>query len=225
MRPARIVVPRAPHREVGVIHATWFQEREIHHESRLERSFIEVALLMPGLRGIRHQPLTINYEVGRPKQTYTPDFELTFDGGESLMVEVKPQRFLEKHRQKLMACADILAQRGQLLYVCTDARLRRDLRRRASELRDSARRVAPEHDLVQLLRLVRENGRIKIASAIAAGVDLAVIAHAVGRRYLTVGSELDLSPMNWLRSLESESEFVRRSDWLGGPPWGADVGA
>ena len=98
----RKVVTRVPHREVGVVNPRWLLDHGVEHESHLEKRFIMVALACPVVVGIVHQPLHIYLgpdETGK----YTPDFLIRFRDDDELIVEVKPEVFLEKNKDRLAA--------------------------------------------------------------------------------------------------------------------------
>ena len=223
MKPARTVISRAPHREVGSIHAPSFQPDPIHHESDLERGCIEVLLLMPMAKHIRHQPMSLKYEIDGKQREYTPDLQVTLNDGKIAIIEVKPECFVDEYRAMFDICAPKLAAAGIDFFVCTDAWLSEARLARASELRDAGRRNGPPASVAKLTGLVARAGKLQVRDALEAGVDHNVIRHAVGRRLLTVGPDLDVSPVNWLRSMESDDEYVCCGDWLGGPPWGKNM--
>ncbi|UXH77914.1 Tn7 transposase TnsA N-terminal domain-containing protein [Roseateles amylovorans] len=219
MKPARTVIHRSPHRKVGAIHAPWFQPEPIHYESDLERGAVEVMLLMPMARQIRHQPMTLNYELDGGLHRYTPDFQVTFVDGQEIVVEVKAERFVDEHRGKFDRCASQLLSGGIDFFVCTDLSLDDERIGRACALRDAARRAAPPEAVSTLLRWVQEAGRLQIGESLEAGIDLRVVMHAVGRRLLTVGPELDLASVNWLQLMEPEDGDLCCSSWLGSARW------
>ncbi|MCX2864307.1 hypothetical protein OOZ63_20985 [Paucibacter sp. PLA-PC-4] len=223
MKPARQVITTSPHRSVGAVHASWFQSDPIHHESFLEKSCIEILLLMPMAEQIRHQPMTLTYMVDDTERRHIPDFQVRLRDGTHIVVEVKPEALLDEHRRKFDCCSAQLTNAGIEYYVCTDAWLTDERVGRAECLRDQARRSAPADELAGLLNLVRSRQDLLIADALAQGFSHHVIGHAVGRRLLTAGPQLDISPSNRLTSMEHEDEHVRCSDWLGSPPWGQNV--
>jgi hypothetical protein len=206
-----------------MVHAGWFQPEPIHHESYLEKACVELLLLMPQARHIQHQPMKLIYEEDGKERTHIPDFKVTLADASFAVVEVKPAKFVKKHRTKFDACAAQLASSGVPYLVCTDKELSADRVARAEALRDMARRLVPGDALNALLDLVRAEGFVKIEEAMDLGIGQNVIGHAVGRRLLTVGPSLEISPPNGLRLMESEDEFLSSSDWLGCPPWRANM--
>ncbi len=121
MSNARKVVNRAPHREVGIVNAGWLLDHLVEHESHLERRFIMIALACPAVTDILDQPK--KYEVvftDGSKHTYTPDFEVRFQDGTSMICEVKPRVFLEKSKEVLGAAARLFRENGQNYEVVTD---------------------------------------------------------------------------------------------------------
>jgi len=130
MKPARRVVTTSPSQNVGVVCCPWLQAEPIEHESITERWFLLIAVLLPRLQRIAHQPFRLelpSMEDGTADATYVPDFLLQFESGESVVVEVKPEKFLPKHLAKLTAAAEVLRAQGQAFFVVTDKDLRSTL--------------------------------------------------------------------------------------------------
>ncbi|WP_133700400.1 TnsA endonuclease N-terminal domain-containing protein [Roseateles toxinivorans] len=223
MKPARQIITTSPHRSVGAVHASWLQDDPIHHESFLEKGGIEILLLMPMAAHIKSQPIKLIYVSEGKERTHYPDFQVRLKDGRHIIVEVKPSVFVDEHRHKFNSCSAQLARAGIEYYVCTEKSLDAERVGRAENLRDQARRAAPSDELAELLHAVRLGGHLLIADALAQGFNPQVIGHAVGRRLLTVGPSLELSPTNRLRLMENEDGHLRCSDWIGSPPWGAHV--
>jgi hypothetical protein len=64
--------------------------RMVHHEGLLELDAIYLLEASPLVTGYREQPTTITYPDGDRVRRYTPDLEVTLDGGASVWIEVKP---------------------------------------------------------------------------------------------------------------------------------------
>jgi len=178
---------------------------------------------MPMAAHIQHQPLKIRYEFDGKEHFHVPDFKLTLRGGQHVIVEVKPDSLVNDHRVKFEQCSAQLAQAGIEYYVCTDKTLPSALVERAESLRDLARRAAPADMLSELLRAVDVSGGMKVEDVLDRGFSHQLIGHAIGRRLLTVGPSLEISPPNRLVVMEKSDGFVCCSDWLGGTPWRANV--
>ncbi len=100
--------------------------RLVHCEGLLE---LDAAYLFEAHRRIvryREQPARHHYADGDRTRRYTPDFELTFVGGSTLLVEIKPERSLatDEVQQTLRAVRDHMARFGHPFVVLTDAELR-----------------------------------------------------------------------------------------------------
>ena len=180
-------------------------------------------LLMPMVVHIQHQPLKIRYEFEDREHFHVPDFKLTLRGGLYAIVEVKPDSLVKEHQVKFDRCSAQLAQSGIDYYVCTDRTLPSTLVERAEWLRDSARRAVPAETLRELLCVVAAQDDVKVGDVLDQGFDHQMIGHAIGRRLLTVGPSLDISPPNRLIVMEKSDGFVCCSDWLGSAPWRANV--
>lgn len=223
MKPARTVITRAPALAVGAVHATWLQESPIHHEGMLEKSAIEILLLLPGIRLIEHQPFTVVLDVNGVDRKYTPDLRITFDDGSQVVVEVKPRVFVERNHWKFDRCAQLLWERGQSFYVFDDTRIDKQRARRAADFRSLARREVRCIELNRMLGWLHAPGVKTLAAAQAAGFDQLLVGHAIGRRLLTIGPDLNLAPETALRLMESQIGNLHLDRWLGGPPWPTDM--
>jgi hypothetical protein len=116
----RKVVTRSPHRSVGIMACSWVQDEGIEYESQLERRFLQQALLLPGLKRIRHQPFKIGYTDSGREKHYTPDFLLDFEGGERVLVEVKPDVFVKKNTVIFDIAKSTLSDADIPFFVITD---------------------------------------------------------------------------------------------------------
>lgn len=218
MKPARQLIKRAPHRTVGAIHAPWFQPDPIHHESDLEAAVVRVLLLAPSLTRIQHQPARIPYDDGSQQRHHVPDYLVEL-GDRQLIVEVKPERFVEQHRTKFDACADILEARGVDYFVCTDGQVDKARGERAGEMLQLARMTADPGELADLLSWLTQQGRACVRSAEARGHSMPMLMHAVGRRLVATDPALRLAPDDWLLAKDSADELSSFEQWLGCSAW------
>ncbi len=217
MKPARTVITRSPHRTVGAIHATWFQPEAIHHESDLEAEAVRHLLLAPTVRRIEHQAAKLTYFDGTAERTHIPDLRLTEDRRKAF-VEVKPAKFVAKHRLKFDACAALLKNSGIDYFVCTEEHIG-ERGERAQMLLELAKRMAPSDALNSLVAWVRDKRRVDVDEALAAGYSEHLIGHAVGRRLVITDPSLLLAPGNWLSTQETADELPSIEQWLGCSPW------
>jgi len=165
MKPARVIVTRSPHRMVGMVCCPWLQDEPIHHESITERWFICLAVMLPRLGRIQHQPFEMSLPDGcgkdrRSEGTYTPDFLLQFDTGEQIVVEVKPEVFVDKHRRKLQNAASQLRQRKLLFHVVTDEQMEKlAALGEATLLRRQGKSHHRADDIARVVNLLEDFGR------------------------------------------------------------------
>ena len=115
--------------------------RLVHCEGLLE---LDAVYLFEAHRRIvryREQPARHHYADGDRTRRYTPDFELTFIDGSTLLVEIKPERSLaaDEVRQTLQAVRAHMRRSGHPFVVLTDAELR--LEPRQSNVRSIFRRA------------------------------------------------------------------------------------
>lgn len=217
MKPARQIISRAPHRTVGSIHAPWFQADPVHHESDLEAAVVRVLLVTPPVVSIQHQPARIQYFDGTQARQHIPDFLLTLNGKRQVMLEVKPERLIEKHRAKFDACASVL---GEVDYVVvTDQHVNKVRGSRAAELLHMARLAANAEELADLLNCVARQKRVFVREALARGHSRLLLMHAVGRRLVFTSPSLQLAPEDWLLSKDSVDDFPDLKHWLGCSVW------
>jgi hypothetical protein len=190
MKPARRVVTRAPSQNVGVVSCPWLQAEDIEHESITERWFLVLAVLLPRLQRIQHQPFQLELppaDAGADDAkaaTYVPDFLLEFKSGERVVVEVKPEKFVPKHRARLLAAAEVLKSRDHSFFVITD----RHLESTASmaegiEMRRRAKGPRPVEETQRALAaLAAALGYVTVGELCAvADVSIGAVAWLVGR--------------------------------------------
>ncbi len=182
----RKVITRSPHREVGTVNAQWLLSHAVHHESHLERRFIMTCLACPGVRNVEHQPEKLELAGDKPS-SYTPDFRVTFDDGQQVIVEVKPSKFVPQHRDKLDAAKRHYQSKGIEFHVVTDKEIDRDgLGLRAIHLMSFARMwLSPAHE-DELLNVLQADfgGKTQVKNLVAKGYPSYLIWSLVGRQKL-----------------------------------------
>ncbi|QSO54070.1 TnsA endonuclease N-terminal domain-containing protein [Alicyclobacillus curvatus] len=67
----------------------------IHWESLLELDLVKLIEFDTRVVHFEHQPLRLNYEYRGKLREYTPDFKVVLNDGTTVMVEVKPEKFLK----------------------------------------------------------------------------------------------------------------------------------
>ncbi|MDO8713705.1 MAG: hypothetical protein Q7K13_04375 [Polynucleobacter sp.] len=107
----RQVITRSPHKSVGVINCQYFQSQPIVYESQLERAFVQLSLLCPGVRRIIAQPFRVNLDPIKKKH-YTPDYLVELDDGSFLIVEVKILKRIAKLERRLKQINERLSSRS-----------------------------------------------------------------------------------------------------------------
>jgi hypothetical protein len=228
MKPARPIITRSPHRSVGIVNAPHLQEEPIHWESLRERSFIRLALTCVAIRHIHYQPFVIDYvDNDGQSRKHTPDFLVTLRSGTRLVVEIKTTPYIAEHREKFHRSAAQMRNKGGWYYVVTEKELDTEREERAEVWRRYARAPAPADEIERALQLVRENERGQTGAQLsAADVSLQTMYHLLGRRILSVGSDLLLTDTTTLNFPEKEQDDRLQFDrWFGCAPWGSDVSA
>lgn len=191
----RKVVTRSPHREVGIVNASWLLNHEVEHESHLEKRFIMVALSCPVVNDIVHQPFEV--WLG-PNQThrYTPDFLITLADGQKVVIEVKPAVFLKEHQTRLSAARDHLAGLGYPLLIVTDKHVdAHGLSARALLLMRYGRLFISATDALKCRRLLEEEfrGNAVVRDLVEAGASEAAIWNLVATHQFRVPNGLNIS--------------------------------
>lgn len=219
MSNAREVVSRAPHREVGIVNAGWVLDHPVQHESHLERRFIMVALACPVVTDIIDQPESYEVEFsGGSKHTYTPDFEVRFQDGTSVIFEVKPRVFLEKSKEVLDAAARLFLEKGLNYEIVTDREIDgKALGCRALLLMRYGRlRFSDEEALMCRNLLEKAAERPTVKALVEQGVSEELIWNMVARHSLRAGPYLNVAPEERVEinePMENCLDFFRR--WIG----------
>ncbi|MGC4366742.1 Tn7 transposase TnsA N-terminal domain-containing protein [Hydrogenophaga sp. R2] len=191
----RKVVTRAPHREVGLVNASWLLDHAVEHESHLEKRFIMVALSCPVVEDIVHQPFEV--WLGDDKtHRYTPDFRITFADGSRVVIEVKPEVFLKENQQLLTAVKNHMASIGHSFLVVTDKQIdAHGLSSRALLLMRYGRMQISPAEALHCRKLFEEyfHGDAAIKDIIEAGVSESVVWNMVATHQLRVPSGLNIN--------------------------------
>ncbi|MDP3883661.1 TnsA endonuclease N-terminal domain-containing protein [Hydrogenophaga sp.] len=202
----RKVVTRTPHREVGIVNASWLLDHEIEHESHLEKRFIMIALSCPVVRDIVHQPFEI--WLGPDKtQKYTPDFLITLADGSKVVIEVKPEVFLDENKARLDAAKIHLSGLGYPFLVVTDKHIdAHGLSSRALLLMRYGRLFISESETLECRRLLEEQfkGSASVKALVEQGASESAIWNLVATHQFRVPAGLSLS--------ESETVYINHRE-------------
>jgi len=231
MKPARQVVKPTTHRSVGIVNVSWLQPDGIPHESELEAAFIRYAVLCPAVKRISAQPFQLPWtDIAGASHNYVPDFRITLNDGATIIVEIRPAKFIDKDREKFDAATQVLGQKRIDFIVISDALLPKELQALTKLILRSARGelaidvVSRADDLV-----VRAGaGGLIWADAIASGIAERDWHHLLGRRCIVADTGLTLrptsrlhQPLNWPGARDHERlQFDR---WFGCQAWGQDT--
>jgi hypothetical protein len=117
---SRNVIGRFPSAKMG---------RMIAFESLLERDFIYLLEYDPSVKWFEEQPLSIKYLQEGKQFQYTPDFHL-LENGQHVLVECKPQRFVEteENRHKFAVARVWCRECGWEFRLMTDQQIRAGFR-------------------------------------------------------------------------------------------------
>lgn len=193
----RTVVTRTPHREVGVVNPAWLLDHEVEHESHLERRFIIAALACPVVVDIIHQPLTLSLMAladAKP-QTYTPDFKVRLRDGTVIIIEVKPQKFVEKHAAKLGQAEQLVRADGYRFLIVTDEHIDgNDLAARSMLLMRYGRLQFSDADAKAHLDQLRDacQGSASVHQLVSRGLSQEAIWNMVARHKCRVPADFSI---------------------------------
>lgn len=227
MPAARQVVTRSPKRNVGFINCPWFQDRPIEHESRLEKHFVLRAMLYPSVQRIQHQPFTL--DLAEHGHRYSPDFLLSFDTGESLVVEVKRSERIKQLIDRFDEVSHLCAQKGLSFCVVHEKQIEPDriAQRSALVRRYAMQRCAPELVAKTQAYLGRYPdgqtiGELKKAIPITQEEVLALVA----RRQVFINKEVRIHDDGRVFAVKKEisNAAIQFGSWFGCAPWRAASG-
>ena len=102
--------------------------RMVHWESTFERDAILHLEYHPLVVSYQEQPtIEYYYDAAGEAHQYTPDFRATFENGDELFIEIKPQMSLSRRdvRERLAAIAKRFEEQGRRFRVMTEKDIRR----------------------------------------------------------------------------------------------------
>lgn len=222
MKPARQVVTRSPKRTVGLINCNWFQSRPIEHESRLEKHFVQRAMLCPGLLNIAHQPFRLALK--EPKNHYTPDFLLTFANGDRVVVEVKRSEHIKTLKNRFNQIGDLLQRSGLVFMVIHQGQIEGQRQaERAALLRRYAMLRLPDEIKESVIEWIEDRPKGVPIGQVMRKFSLkeTQIFHMVARRYITLDPKLLLSQDDLVFPVNKEikNAALQFGSWFGCSPW------
>jgi hypothetical protein len=103
---------------VGIVNCRYFQDLPIVYESQLERAFVQLCLLCPGVRRIVAQPFKVNLHPTKNRH-YTPDYLVELEDKTFLVVEVKILERIAKLEKRFNQINALLVSR-QFPFIAAD---------------------------------------------------------------------------------------------------------
>lgn len=228
MQPStRKVVQRSPAHTVRLIHLPHLQHLPVEADSSVERDFIHIAALYPGVERIEHQPFKLIWE----DASYTPDFLVRFEDRSHVVVEVKPEEKVTGYAPLFDRASTKLGASNMPFLIATDKGLRADgMAERAREIRRYAKAGVSQAECDRLLNVVEHSDEgIPLSSLISCyGFEREVILHNMAFRRISSGRGLRIDGDTPLRATNSRSKetnhAVHFTDWINGQAWHADAG-
>jgi hypothetical protein len=226
MKPARTVVNRSPHRQVGLLASGSPDTAQVDHESHLESGFVQVVRVLREVKRIQAQPFRME---GLPahldRLSYVPDYLVELNDGHRCVFEIKPERFIEKDRDLFNWAAKTLARSGTSFFVVTNQLLGNKRLEAAALIRRFKKAALPSELIEKALDIATPSITWKEASqsAIPSYVWLGLVGrHALLADTIDFTSTADAR----LYSQPEESEHdhqIRLCNWLGCSPWRTNI--
>lgn len=222
MKPARKVVTRSPHREVGFVAGAGLGKADVEHESHLEKSFVVLSIVSGFVQGLESQPFKIKWtDPSGSDHLYTPDYRVTLADGNQLVVEIKPARFIEQHRSLFDDVTRQLRRAGLPFFVLTDKHFSRKEAEEAQLWRRYRHSHLPNDQVETALELVQ--GGITLAEMRLTAVPMYVWYGLLGRGAIGLTRLAEISdPSTRLltsKELSEHDDHLRFTGWFGCSPW------
>jgi hypothetical protein len=227
MKPKHKVITRSPQRTVGLVACTWLQAHPVEYESQLERRFILRMLLTAGVISIVDQPFKISHG-DNGEYTYTPDFLISFANGQKIVVEIKPEKFIPQFAELFDNVTLILREKGLTFFVVSEYTIDvGDLSDEIELMLRYARGDMPEKSIVAVkneFKNAPDNASLE-SIATAAGADISVIHHMVGRQILVTKNELTSEMPKFKSQYILKEDYVNLCipNWFNAEAWGKKV--
>lgn len=226
MKPARRVVTRSPHREVGYVAGAGLGKADVEHESHLEKSFVVLSIISGFVRGLESQPFKIKWtDPTGSDHLYTPDYRVTLEDGSQLIVELKPARFVDKQRSQFDAVTRQLLSADLPFFVLTDEHLSRKEAEAAQLWRRYRHSQLPVDQVAMALELTQKG--ITLAEMSHSPVPIHVWYGLLGRGAIGLTQLKQITdPSTRLltaKELARHDDRLRFGRWFGSTPWPANI--
>jgi len=164
--------------------------RMIAFEQLLERDALYLFEFCPLVQDIHAQPFKFHYAFDGKTRRYTPDYALTLTDGSCMIVEIKPNRSLDKPeiKAKFEAIAAAMARQQHRFMVLTDKEIRLEPRLgNFKQLHSYLRKPYQNESRATLTRLqshLRECGSLPLADCVPEGRSLSDLLHLLAHGLL-----------------------------------------
>lgn len=228
MQPStRKVVQRSPAHTVRLIHLPHLQPGPVEADSSVERDFIHIAALYPGVERIEHQPFKLVWE----DASYTPDFLVRFEDRSHVVVEVKPTEKVAGYAALFDKATKKLGASNMPFLIATDEGLREDgMAERARAIRRYAKTGFPLAECDRLLKVMENSTEfISFSTLISCyGFEREFILHTMAFRRISSGRGLRIDEDAPLRPTNPRKKEITHAihftNWINGQAWHADAG-
>ena len=223
----RQVITRSPHRTVGMINSPYFQSKPIVYESQLERAFVQLCLLCPGVRRIVAQPFKVNLDPTK-KRHYTPDYLVELEDGSFVVIEVKILERIGKLEKRFNQINEILSNRNFSFMTADETQLYSDEKEKHVKeiLRYVNWQVDPQVQKMILNKLQEiEGSAISLAhlknQAQCSAEDL---LHLIATRKIFVAAVTPISELFIIKPIQGVTYGLNYiSSWFNFALWGEDL--
>jgi len=223
----RQVITRSPHRSVGIINSPYFQAQPIVYESQLERAFVQLCLLCPGVERIVAQPFKVNLDEIK-KRHYTPDYLVELEDGSYLVVEVKILERIGKLEKRFNQINQRLSSRNFLFMTADETQLYcADKEKHAKEiLRYVNWQVALQVQQMILSELGKIEGHFISLSDLQARAQCSSedLLHLIATRQIFIAAVSPISEILITKPIQGVTHGIHFfSRWFNAALWGSDL--
>jgi hypothetical protein len=220
------------HRSITGSLPTRYPPRQLHYESKLERDFLILLEIDPGIETVVTQPITIDLVVDGRRRRYTPDVlavwwdDVALPHGRSRVVfEVKPYAILKRDyadlAPKYRAARSYFAAKGVGFRVITDRSIYCARQANAALIGPAMRRPLSQ-DIISTARAIltypgvesRSFGEVKrllIADGLLRDTAQQALLHMLGVGYLVADLDAPISDdmrMKWWADVAAEEGAI-----------------
>jgi hypothetical protein len=212
---------------VGIVNCRYFQDLPIVYESQLERAFVQLCLLCPGVRRIVAQPFKVNLHPTK-KRHYTPDYLVELEDGSFVVIEVKILERIAKLERRFNQINTLLGSRNFPFATADETQLYSSDKEKHAKaiLRYVNWQVDPQVQNIVLQKLKEvESTRISFTDLQAQSqCSTEDLLHLIAVRQIFVTAVAPISELFITKPISGVTHgFNFFSSWLNVALWGEDL--